>query len=209
MKDKDHFICLYQKKDHSWILSINTTLINRKIPPMINKIISFFNWLDYLAKFPFLLILVGSIGLGFGMGVIVFSRPSLSLADSSRPQALITPRLIEWDNQTYQVEIDQDHTYALTAHLWFFSSSSGLEAPSPIHIFTSQLENFHQVKIGDQIWIVGSNDGRYQYTVTQIALINKDHYQDFTNNLNQSLVLSQNSDLIGGQIQVVVATRVQ
>jgi len=213
MKAKGHFICLYQKKDHSWILSIDTTFVKQikiqKIPQMTKKIISFFNWLDYLAKFPLLLILIGSIGLGFGMGVIVFSRPTLSLADSNHPQALIIPRQIEWDQNTYQVEIDQDNTYSRATHLWFFSSSSGLESPSPIHLFSSQLENFAQVKIGDSMVIVGNNNGRYKYTVTQIALISRDHYQDFTTNLNQTLVLSQNSDLIGSQVQVVIATRVQ
>lgn len=206
MNESKKIIDLKKKRDGSLVLVINFNLI-QVLKTLLNGLFNFVSWLDNLARFSFLMMFIGSIGLGFGMGVIVFSNPDLTLASNFFQDKKIQPKQIQWMDVLYLIEEKTDPVISLSTmtEVFWQSQYDGFGQGHTIVLYSHELPLFEQTALGAQIKLIGQNDGIYNYAVTQIQITDRKDLPNIVQSNNDSLVIYQSDELFGAQLLVAVA----
>ena len=194
-----------KKRDGSLVLLLNTDFIGNFFKSIILKLLRVFLWLDQMQKFSFVLLWVGAIGLGFGMGIIVFNNPDSSLANQQQVVQQLIPQKIEWLDGLYIVEEEADPIVSLSQAVDVFYQSN-LSSNNKIVLYSNNLPFFEQVQLGTTIRITANNNGIYKFQVTQIKFISREDMNELINSpTKDELIIYQSDDILSTQIMVVQA----
>ena len=146
------------------------------------------------------LILSSGLGLGLGLGLIIAFSPAKIQADL--PQNNNTPGLEIIRVKSADIGIDMSiqrgeasilPLISLDAPGVHLESSAGIGSGRPIIIQglnkDYSLHNLSQAQLGDEIFVIGSNDGWYRYTVVETKVVNLEQLHDHLAQLREIVVL--------------------
>lgn len=205
----DKLLDLKKKRDGSWILYLNTDLVIGFFAKIARPVINIFELIDRLSKFSFLLMFIGSIGLGFGMGIIVFSSPSRTTAHFSQNQSLITPKQLIWLDEKFAVEKKSDPGVSLTnsVEVFYQPAYGQINQGQPLVFYSHNLPMMEQTQLGMPIQVIGDNNGIYSYSVVEIRYIKREELPNLIAKSGNSLIIYQTDDLLSSQLLVVIASK--
>ncbi len=146
------------------------------------------------------LILSSGLGLGLGLGLIMAFYPAQIQADL--PQNNLSAGLEIVRVKSADVGIDTLikrgqptvlPLVSLEAPAVHLESSAGIGGGRPIIIQglskDYSLYNLHQAQLGDEIFVIGSNDGWYRYTVIETRVVNLEQLSNHLLQLREVVIL--------------------
>jgi len=153
------------------------------------------------------LALVASMGLGLGLGMslVVFQNPQSSFASPVviQPEVrLLTAKQLEINNEA--VQVCQDHQ---DCKIIEEKNSQGLAKGQVIlEIKDAKLiAQLEQVKLGDELNLVGSNNGRYSYEIIESRLADSETLSVLLELHDNGLILFAKKGLTKSQLVFVAA----
>lgn len=186
-------------------LGSGVTQVLIQIFETVNRLTAYHGWLS----------LVAALGLGIGLGVTVFQRPSSSFAgivsfnqnDGVEVEAIFVPSL------QIMTSVSSGELPAITAFSSNYAvrleSSSQLEQSGVLVIYGANTADIFgrlaSARLGDEIVLEGDNNGRYHFTITEIRTVKRDELSANLNHLTQGLVLITPTGLFGQSFMVVIA----
>lgn len=207
---KEKLIELKKKRDGSLILYLNTDIITIFFVHLLRPLFTLFDLLDRLSKFSFLLMFIGSVGIGFGVGITVFSQPSKTLAHHSSYREVVNPRQLIWLDKQYVIEDESDPGFSISPEVKIFHQSQygQLSKGNTLVFYTSNLPMMEQSQLGMPIKVIGSNNGIYNYSVVEIRYIRRKELPNLIAKSGSSLIIYQSDDLLSSQLLVVIASKI-
>lgn len=151
------------------------------------------------------------LGIGFGLGIVIFSNPSSTIANTPlfRSQlSNITPYRITLAEQNFTSLITKQTSYSLIPLKWTDKVVNFISFPGKENqqIIIGAKENFIQnVKLGEQIKIEGSNNGVYYYLVSQIREIKSEDINNLMSENNARLIILNPTNPLGSKYLVALA----
>lgn len=175
-----------------------------------------FNLLDFLTSFfitlnkifsskAFYLIPTG-LGIGFGIGMVVFSQPSKINAEESTQQIVqqvIIPQRITIPEINFTSIINNQTNFSLLPINWkndlIYFSNFSYRGKAPLLI--SSKENIvEDLKLGDKIIITGKNNGRYKYAITQTKQLPAKDFYRALEGVNTKIILISTTNFVGTEL---------
>ncbi|MBT7309855.1 MAG: hypothetical protein HN846_04060 [Candidatus Pacebacteria bacterium] len=148
----------------------------------------------------FYLVLTSGLGLGLGLGLMMAFYPSQIQAgipqiNLARGMEIVRIKSTDIGIDT-AVKRGQATTLpliSLEAPALHLESSAGIGSGRPIVIQglnkDYSLYNLQQAQLGDEIFVIGSNDGWYRYTVVEIQAIDLEQLANHLSQLREVVIL--------------------
>lgn len=145
------------------------------------------------------LILSSGLGLGLGLGLIIAFSPARIQANLPQNNAVgleitrVKSTDIGIDMPIRRGQASILPMVSLEAPGVHLESSAGIGSGRPIIIQglnkDYSLYNLHQTQLGDEIFVIGSNDGWYRYTVVETRVIELEQLSAHLTQLREIVVL--------------------
>lgn len=181
------------------------------IKPLVGLIELLYTSLNYISNRKPLVIISAGLGLGFGMGLVIFQRPMTTLASPlpiQRYASEVTIKTVAVGGTEFEVS----GTAAETSPL---ASITHLETSAGVHqAGTSVLAVGwrHEAKpyllsttLNDPIQVIGSNNGRYSYRIVEIKEVENNVLPTLFTQNGRALVLYTPTNLLHTKFLVIVA----
>jgi hypothetical protein len=175
-----------------------------------------FNLLDFLTNFfvtlnkifsskAFYLIPTG-LGIGFGIGVVVFSQPSKINAGEPTQQIIqqsVAPHRITIPEINFTSIISDQTNFSLLPINWkndlIYFSNFSYRGKAPLLI--SSKENIvEDLKLGDKVVITGKNNGRYRYAITQTKQLPAKDFYRALEGVSAKVILISSTNFVGTEL---------
>lgn len=140
------------------------------------------------------ILLVASMGLGLGLGVTVSVLSPQSAVTASHPQQTTISHAVEVKKITINESLIYSATRDKNNKADFYETTShglGQGKTTVLRGTGTRLESqLEQLKIGTTLRVLGSNNGYYTFTVTEIVTIPRDHSSQLVSDTSEQVVLS-------------------
>lgn len=166
-----------------------------------------FSKLDQLFSRKIFYLLPTGVGLGFGLGIVIFSQPARLQAESAQAQVELLPQEVILPAQQSHLFLTQQAKFTLipssfNADQIAFTNWTNAQRQMAI---ASRDFDLSQIKLGDQIQIVASNHGRYSYTVYHLKFMPSQEINQLKNESAAKLVMMEPQNWLGTTVQVALA----
>jgi len=146
------------------------------------------------------LILSSGLGLGLGLGLIMAFYPLKIQADLPLGSTVKGLEIVRVKSADIGIDTLVERGQAtilplisLEAPAVHLERSAGIGSGRPIIIQginkDYSLHNLHQTQLGDEIFVIGSNDGWYRYTVIETRVIDLEQLNDHLSQLQEVVIL--------------------
>jgi hypothetical protein len=146
------------------------------------------------------LILSSGLGLGLGLGLIMALSPAQIQADLPHDNLSIGLEIIRIKSTDVGIDTLVKRgqptvlpLVSLEAPAVHLERSVGIGGGKPIIIQglnkDYSLYNLHQAQLGDEIFVIGSNDGWYRYTVIETRVVNLEQLNNHLMQLREVVIL--------------------
>ena len=146
------------------------------------------------------LILSSGLGLGLGLGLIMAFYPAQIQADLPQGNKVGGLEIIRVKSTDVGIDTLVKRGQAtvlplvsLEAPAVHLESSAGIGSGRPIIIQglnkDYSLYNLHQAQLGDEIFVIGSNDGWYRYTIIETKVVDLEQLSNHLLQLREIVVL--------------------
>jgi hypothetical protein len=176
-----------------------------------------FRFFDFLASKRKLVISAVGLGLGLGLSVLVTQRPDAlqafpELINNNARQIEVSSLKIETIDLYTEVKkgsvVDVFNNLAIN-YLIHDDRSGNLGSKQPLVIASMGnrdiLENLQAVEIGNEIILIGSNNGVYKYRVIEIRDAHADNLPAIISSQDNSLIVYKPTNFLRTKIYAVVA----
>ena len=193
------------KRDRNGDLILN---INLNPFPLILKLLSS---LDIVFSSKVFYTIPTGLGIGFGIGLVIFSNPSGTIANSTIATGKIRniiPYRITIPNQNFTSLIKKQTSYSLIPFKWSDKVINFISFPGKKdqQIIIAAKENFiEDINLGERIKIEGTNNGLYQYLVFQIRDIPSKDINNLMNENEAKLIILNPTNHLGSNYLVALA----
>lgn len=180
------------------------------VKPLVGLINVLYASIDTVSHHKPLLFILAGIGIGFGMGIVVFQRPVVSLASPfpvyAQPTSVTADQLqIGGVSFRTQVPIGENNLASIS-HL---ETSAGLHQNGTAVLvigWRSEARTYLQnATIADLIQVIGSNNGRYTYRIVEIKEVDNELLPTLFNQNGRALVLYTPANLLQTKHLVIIA----
>jgi hypothetical protein len=164
-------------------------------------------------------LVVSSVGLGIGLGlsIIITQRPDVlqafpvldnQISVGAEAKYLKIPS-IDIYSQVRRDGVDSLTKGIIEDELVHLNGSGFLGGSEPVVIadlsLKKILDNLEKIKIGDEIIIDGSNNGKYRYKVVEIRDTEAQYLQHVITKEVDSIILYKSNNLLRTQLFIVIA----
>jgi len=148
----------------------------------------------------FYLVLISGLGLGLGLGLMIAFYPAQIQADLPQNDFVRGVEIVRIKSTDIGIDTPIKRGQAtilpllsLEAPAVHLENSAGIGSSRPIIIQglnkDYSLYNIRQAQLGDEIFVIGSNDGWYRYTVVETKMINLELLGNHLSQLREVLIL--------------------
>ena len=189
-----------------WWLGVS--LVGRPFVSLINLLYASISVVS--AHRPLLFILSG-LGLGFGLGLVVFQRPMTTLASPfplAAQKSLISARQLEVGHVLFEVTAtDSETNNGQAIHHLTTSAPLGTTGTVVLNVgWRHEINTYlEQTTLNDPLILIGSNNGRYEYRVVEIKEVGNEVLPTLFDQTGKALVLYTPSNLLQAKYLVVIA----
>lgn len=165
-----------------------------------------------------LIVAVMGLGLGLGVTVTVLSAPDSLHADSLGQETTnnsIAIKSVSVPSIGFVADMDSQ-AHPAKSHTGTVVSQIGqgtLGNSGSIFItskgFFSEIPNLEIVTLGDEVRIIGTNNGLYRYSVVALRTIPYSEVTKIAQDISEEVIIFSRQSVLSTEAQVVVATRVQ
>lgn len=174
--------------------------------PLLN-LIDLFAFLDKLFSRKIFYLLPTGIGIGFGIGLVIFSQPAslnasnTSLSDNLKPISITIP------SQGLKLVTENQNKFSLITTTWanHTVNFAGLSSSNEQFIVGTKNTDLTKFKLGDVIEVHASNQGIYAYQVYHTKEIETRNFNQLKAENNIGLILVQPTNLLGTAAYAVLA----
>lgn len=225
MSNPKDFVEIKKQKSGDLILEINPDFFRPALKKVIkaflrislNIFLPIFSIFDKLAEKRKLVISGVGLGIGLGLSIIITQRPDTLQAFplmSNQMAAGVEPRILRISQLDIYLSIKHDRLTSLlqnitTNELIHLDGSGFLGQKKPIIIADLSSKNllntFEEINIGDEIIIIGSNEGTYKYHVIEIRDTEAQYLPHVIAKEENSLIIYKPQNILRTQIFIVVA----
>ncbi|HEX7017970.1 MAG TPA: hypothetical protein VF209_03630 [Patescibacteria group bacterium] len=188
-----------------WVI---LTLIARPFVSTINLLHSSIN---VVTNHRPLLFVLSGLGLGFGMGLVIFQRPMTTLASPFpvyAQQSAITIKEVSLADVSFSVALPDKEKTEVT-DIRHLTTSATLSQNGTIVLKVgglSQAKNYlENVSLNDPIALLGSNNGRYTYQVIEIKEVDNETLPTLFSQNGKALLLYTPVNVLQTKYLVVIA----
>lgn len=172
-----------------------------------SNLLKFFTKIDLIFSQKIFYLLPMGLGIGFGLGFVIFSQPQISSAGISANQSEITPKQLIITSQANNYFIENQDKFTLIPTAW----------SNEVVYFPNWTSNQNQIVIagknfelstlplGTEIKIVASNQGQYSFNVFHFKELKSQNINELKNDAEASLILVKPTNLLGTNVQVILA----
>ncbi len=163
--------------------------------------------LDYLFSQKIFYLLPMGLGIGFGLGLVIFSQPQLSNAGINASQSEIIPQelTILAHKSNYFVENQDKFTLIPTA--W---SSEVVYFPNWANnqnqiVIAGKNFDLTSLPLGSEIKITAKNQGQYTFFVYHYKELKSQNINELKNDTTARLILIRPTSFLGTNLQILLA----
>ncbi len=167
------------------------------------------------------LLIAAAMGLGLGLSITltIFSAPDISLAGSESSAEAENQKLtvdsISVPSIGFVSDI-ADESEKKLHHGRIYSKQVGTAQLGKVGTlfitsegYFSHIPNLEIVELGDEVVLIGSNNGIYRYTITALRTVAYSEVLSLSQDTKEELVLFSKKSTLNSEAQVVIAHRVQ
>lgn len=173
----------------------------------VAKLLSGLTKLDLLFSRKIFYLLPMGLGIGFGLGLVIFSQPASLRAGLSANQPTLTPEQLTLPAQKRTYFVAPQDKFSLIAATWnnqtvFFPGWTSSD--KQLVIASSQL-SLDQIELGETLEVLATNQGIYRYQVYHLKEVAGQNINGLKNEPEAGLILIKPSNWLGTKAQVVLA----
>lgn len=189
---------------------IRWLLIISLVKPLVGLINLLYASIDTVSRHKPSLFILAGLGMGFGMGLVVFQRPTVTLASplpvSAQPSSVTIDQL-ELGGVTFAVEAPGETTTLNS--ISFLETSAGVHQQGTSVLamgWRSEARTYlSHATLSDMIQVVGSNNGRYSYRIVEIKEVESDGLPALFSQNGRALVIYTPINLLQTKYLVLIA----
>lgn len=167
------------------------------------------------------ILIVAAMGLGLGIGVTVtiFSTPDQLFAETNYQESSIEKPVAISSLSIPSIGYVADMVSTGSAKKSYNGNAikqvgtAQLGEPGSLFItsagYFSEMHNLSEVALGDEVRIIGTNNGVYRYTVVALRSAPYAEVTNLSQDITQEVVLFTKNSMFAADAHIVVATRVQ
>ncbi len=193
------------------LFSLPATIVKQLFSLLFNFIEYIFVSLDSVTRSHTLVALVAALGLGIGMSITIFGRPSIGLASPVdmvvSPQSDLMVDYLVFDQISRVVSVSEDQGFGKNNdHAWQVTTSTNnlvLAGYDNNQVFGG----IDSLSLGSNLTVVMDNNGRYKYVLVQIKKTDIDGVQTIISTESDALIMYKKVGLLRDEVIVLIAKK--
>lgn len=196
-------------------------LIKLTLTMFLKIFVPFFKILDAMAERRKLVISSVGLGIGLGLSVIITQRPDAIQAFPtliSLEGYRVAVAVLRIPSIDLSVSVEDGHLQDIvenftTDHVIHEKRSAGLGSKQTIVLADASARNLlpklEEVTIGNEILLVGENNGTYNYRVTEVRSISAEYLPTVIADSDNALIIYKSNNLFRTHLHIVIARPVK
>lgn len=163
--------------------------------------------IDFLFSQKIFYLLPMGLGIGFGLGLVIFSQPQLSNAGTNIQPSEIIPQELKISSQGKNYFVTNQDKFTLVSTAWKSNAVYFPHWPNNQRqlLIASQDFDLSSLELGSEIKILGKNQGIYTYRVYHFKEMKSQSINSLKNDQEAQLILIKPMNFLGTDIQAVLA----
>ncbi|MDH5533289.1 MAG: hypothetical protein OEX81_02585 [Candidatus Pacebacteria bacterium] len=151
------------------------------------------------------------LGIGFGIGIVVFSNPSSTIATTPKVKydiITLTPHKITLDKQNYTSLVKDQSSYSLIPLKWTDEVINFLNFPGKVEgqvVIGTKDKLIENVSLGEKIKLEATNNGIYSYSIFHIREIASKDINSLMNDNDAKLIIINPTNVLGSNYLIALA----
>lgn len=173
----------------------------------INSLVKFFTKVDFIFSQKVFYLLPMGLGIGFGLGLVIFSQPQISNAGTSSFQSEIVPQELKIVSQNKNYFVESQDKFTLIPKAWsndvvYFPNWTNNQSQL---LIASESFDFSTLSLGSELKLLAKNQGQYTYHVFHLKEFKSQQINSLKNDLEAKLILVKPTNFLGTNVQVLLA----
>ncbi|MCL4208642.1 hypothetical protein KJZ63_03360 [Patescibacteria group bacterium] len=173
----------------------------------VASLIKFFTKLDFIFSQKVFYLLPMGLGIGFGLGIVIFSQPQISSAGVNATPSEIVPQELKVTSQNKNYFVGNQDKFTLIPTTWSNEIVYFPNWPNNQNqlLIASQDFDFSNLSLGSEIKILAKNQGQYTYHVYHFKELKSQQINSLKNDQDAKVILVKPTDFLGTNLQVLLA----
>ncbi len=174
--------------------------------PMTN-LLKFFTKIDFIFSQKVFYLLPMGLGIGFGLGMVIFSQPQISNAGVNNTLSEIIPQELKISSQNKNYFVENQDKFTLIPTAWSNEVVYFPNWPNSQNqlLIASQDFDLSTLPLGSEIKILAKNQGQYTYHTYHIKELKSQQINSLKNDQEAKIILIKPTNFLGTNLQVLLA----